>query len=101
MSQILTRYPPVRDTGDDEITVHRNIELLRKELDSQKPRKEIVLTLSAQTFISRREAILNESAEVTASSLLAEYRELKKPYVVSKQARMHAWSSTSTIVHFH
>ena len=38
-SLALTRYPPLKDTGDDDVTLGRNIELLRKELDSQRPRK--------------------------------------------------------------
>ena len=88
LSQVLTRYPPLKDTGEDHVTLGRNIELLHKELDNQRPRKEVVLTLAAQTYSSRREAVLSESEIVTATSLLETYSELKKSYVVSKQANV-------------
>ena len=80
----LTRYPPLRDacTGDDNTTLSRNIELLHKELQASRPRKEVVLTLAAQTYNSRREAVLSECEEVSATSLLATYSELKKLYMV-------------------
>ena len=58
VSLVLTRYPPMRDFGDDDIAVERNVQQL-KELDKDKPRKEIVVSLSCQTYsacrtISRR-----------------------------------------------
>ena len=67
VSQVLTRYPPVKDTGDDEVTVKRNSLLLAKELDKEKPRKEVVLTLARQTYSTRRANILSESEDITAS----------------------------------
>lgn len=82
MSQVLTRYPPMKDTGDDDVSVQRNTQQLAKELDKEKPRKEIVLTLARHTYTARRANILSESADITASSLLTQYNELKKSYVV-------------------
>ena len=82
MSQVLTRYPPLRDTGDDDITTSRNKELLIKELEKDSPRKEIVLSPSRQTYGDRRATILSESEDISVSSLIQKFNELKKPYVV-------------------
>ena len=79
---LLTRYPPLRDTADDSVTVSRNILLLQKELQKENPRKEIVLSLSQQTFTKRREDVLLDSEEISATSLLQTYNELHKNYVV-------------------
>ena len=61
----------------------RNREELTKELKREKPKKDVVLTLSRQTFFPRRADILSDSLDVCASSLLSEFPELWKPYVVS------------------
>lgn len=81
-SLILTRYAPLRDTGDDSITMSRNFQALRKELHKENPNKEKVLSLSRQTFMKRREDILDDFEELTATGLLKEYTELHKSYVV-------------------
>lgn len=81
-SLVLTRYPPMKHVGDDEVSVSRNTQLLHKELEKDKPRKEIVLSLARQTYFSRRAQVLSEAEEVSASGLLLQYKELKKPYVV-------------------
>ena len=96
-SLILTRYPPgmyiylifeqyscslVRDTDDDEVAVERNHAELTKELRRDKPRKEIILSLSRQTFQSRRSNVLSEAADVSVTSLLVDYPELCNLQVV-------------------
>ena len=53
------------------------------KLGRDKPRKEIVLSLSRQTFLGRRSSVLSPAEDVCVWSLLSEYSELKKPYVVS------------------
>ena len=45
-TSLLTRYPPLRDTANDSVTVSQNMLLLQKELEKDNPRKEIVLSLS-------------------------------------------------------
>ena len=82
VSCILTRYPPVRDTGDDDITVDRNILQLTKELQKEKPRREVVLSLAQQTYTSRRQETLSDSHDITVTTLVQEYGALKKSYVV-------------------
>ena len=84
-SQVLTRYPPLRDTGEDEVAGERNRQQLQRELEKDRPRKETILLLAKQTFTSRRSEILDESKEISASSILSKYGEIQKPYVVSKQ----------------
>lgn len=69
----------VRDTEDDDIAFQRNSE----ELQRDKPRKEILLSLSRQTYHGRRASVLSNAEDVCVQSLLSEYPELKKPYVVS------------------
>lgn len=82
VSQVLSRYPPLQDTGDDEVTLMRNNNLIEKELDKERPRKEILLSLVRQTYSARRQKILTESEEATATALLNEFPVLKKIYVV-------------------
>lgn len=72
----------VKDTDDDDVALQRNREELTKELRRDKPRKEIVLSLSRQTFLGRRSSVLSPAEDVCVWSLLSEYSELKKPYVV-------------------
>ena len=71
----------MRDTEDDDITLDRNKQLLLKELEKERPRKEIILSLARQTYSIQRVAILSES-DTTASILLEQFVELKKYYVV-------------------
>ncbi len=40
VSLVLTRYPPMRDLGEDDVAVERNVQQLKKELEKDKPRKE-------------------------------------------------------------
>ena len=68
----------MRDFGDDDIARERNVQEL-KELDKDKPRKEIVLSLTSQTYSARHTIILSKS-DVSVHSLL---QQAKKPYVVS------------------
>ena len=73
----------MRDTDDDGVAADRNKNELRKEIQRDKPRKEIVLALSRQTFQGRRSAVLSEAADVCVASLLTEYPEFNKAYVVN------------------
>ena len=82
-SQVLTRYPPLRDIGDDETTNSRNRQQIERELEKERPKRETILLLSRHTFSYRRSEIVDESNDVTASSILSKYKELEKPYVVS------------------
>ena len=54
----------MHDTDDDDIAADRNKHELRKEIQRDKPRKEIVLALSRQTFQGQRNAVLSEAADV-------------------------------------
>ena len=83
MSSVLTRYPPLKDDINDDISIERHFNQLKKELDKERPKKEVVLSLARQTYHSRRAAILSESTDVTATSLLEQFKELNKAYVVS------------------
>ena len=77
------RYLPMKGFNDDHITLTRNKSALYKELEMEKPRKELIISLCNQTFMYRREEILNESSEITASGLIDKFQELKILYVVS------------------
>lgn len=39
-SLVLTRYPHLKDTADDSVTILRNIAALQKELERDSPRKD-------------------------------------------------------------
>ena len=100
-SLILTCYPPgmhivlerismhpdmfhvVRGAEDDDVAIQRNRRELNKELQREKPKKEIILSLARQTYYSRRASVLSEADDVCATSLLCEFPEFRKPYVVS------------------
>lgn len=82
-SLIFTRYPPLKDTADDDITLARNLDSLHKEIQKDNPNREKVLSLSRQTFCKRREDILDDFEDLTATSLLDKYGELHRSYVVS------------------
>ena len=73
----------MRDTADDDVAAQRNREELAKELHKDKPRKEIVLALSRQSFHERRNSVLSDAADICVASLLTDYPEFKKAYVVS------------------
>ena len=73
----------MRDTDDDDVAADRNKIELRKEIQRAKPRKEIILALSRQTFKGQRNDVLSEAADVCVASLLTEYPELNKEYVVN------------------
>lgn len=75
MNPIL-RYPPVQageNTSDDA-------EALQKELEKEKPRKDVVLPLFKRTFPERRQYILTTSDPV--SEVTSKYKALLLPYAV-------------------
>lgn len=81
---LLSRYPAIKNTIDDEVSFAKHCDALHKELKREKPRKELVLSLARQTFSVRREHILDESNnEVTSAEILTKYEELQKSYVAS------------------
>ena len=65
----LTHYPSLRDTAGDSVTVSQSILLLQKELEKGNPLKEIMLSLSQETFTKRHEDVLLDSNEINATSL--------------------------------
>lgn len=82
VSPMLTRYPPLRDLGGDEVAAERNMQQLQQELERDSPRKEIVLSLARQTYSSRRTTILSEDEGASVRGFIQQFKELKKPYVV-------------------
>lgn len=89
VTQVLARYPPLRDTRDDDVTITRNMNLIEKELGKERPRKEVLLSLVRQTYSARRQQVLTESEETTATALLHEFPVLKKIYVVCMHVCLH------------
>lgn len=96
-SVLLNRYPPVRvdtefaDTATDE----RNKRALQKELERDHPRKEHILSLMRQTYSSRRDDILSDSADVSVVTLLSTHPALSLPYVVRLPTCVFAFSLCS------
>ena len=54
----------MRITDDDDVAISRNREELKKELQRERPKKEIILSLSRQTFCARRAEVLSEASDV-------------------------------------
>lgn len=74
-----TRYPkikPSKDSSDDR----QKEQAILKELDKEKPRKDLILQLMKGTFYTRRQFILNNTESVI--SKLTKYPALKMPNVV-------------------
>ena len=84
-SAILGRYPTleVNDIGNDDVANARNLNLLQKELERDKPRKETILPLLRHTFVSRRDYILSEVEDINVARILTIHQALQLPYVVS------------------
>lgn len=82
-SSTVCRYPPLATTENDEISDDRHHQMLSREMEREKPRKENVLSLMRQTYSTRREYILKESDDVSVSSILEKYKGLTLPYAVS------------------
>ena len=80
---LLVRYPPLRETDNDDVAAARNLQKLHKELMEARPKKEVVLALARETFFTRRESVLADHESLTAWELLKEYPELTKGYVIS------------------
>lgn len=81
---VLSRYPPLRGTGGiDDIEEERNVAALQKEMDRENPRKDIILPLLKETFTSRRQHILGDSDDLSATTILETYKPLSLPFVVS------------------
>lgn len=74
-----TRYPKMC-AQDEDAGGHPNEEALRKEMEKEKPRKDIVLQLMKGTFYTRRQYILNSEGSVV--SKLAKYPGLRMSTVV-------------------
>jgi len=81
---VLARYPPIQhaDDSNDEVANSRNLDALRKEMERDKPRKEFVLSLMRQTFITRREDILADT-NASVSTILEKQSALLLPFAVS------------------
>ena len=75
-----SRYPSIHPNLSDELqdTQHQAIE---KELQKDKPRKDILLPLMKSTFYTRRQAILRSDDTVT--NKLEKYSALKMPPLVN------------------
>lgn len=72
-----------------DITVQSNLQLMNKEMQKDKPRKDVILSLARQTYSSRRQSILSRSNDLSVVLLLQEYCILKKTYVVNAVCIIH------------
>ena len=74
---VLQRYPPLEISSDDSGAA----EALSKELEKDKPRRDVVLRCAKDTFTERRQYIL--TTETSVADIIARYKALSLPYVVS------------------
>lgn len=81
---MLQRYPPLQigNTDDGEAA-----EALCKELEKDKPRRDVVLPLFKETFPERRQYILSTQSSV--AEITTRYKALSLPYAVSFVTLFH------------
>ena len=74
-------YAAIIHSADDDISLERNKELLKKECSRAKPKSEVVRELIKRTLKERRQKVLNgERPEV----IMNEYPHLRKTNYVSQ-----------------
>ena len=79
----MQRYPP--SPMDDILDCEKEEEALQKELEKEKPRRDVVVQLLRITFASRRHHILNQSAKETVMQMTQRCKALMLSYGVSLQ----------------
>lgn len=92
VTSLETRYPSIRPHGDDA-SQQQQKQALSKEMDKEKPRKDILLPLMKSTFYERRQYILDRDDSVLAK--LEKYPALKMPPLVGL---LHAIVNSPLIV---
>ena len=80
-SNLESRYPLIQSNEPcDDVSQHQYMQAISKEIEKDKPRKDILLPLMKSTFGVRREYILNSDDSVFAK--LVKYPALKTPSLV-------------------
>ena len=80
-SKIHTMYPALDEPDSDEVTYNRHVKAMDQEMSKEKPRKEVLADLLKQTFLHRRNFVLNEAE--SASEVLEKFPGLKISDMVS------------------
>lgn len=57
-------YPPMMFDNEDDVSVERNISLLRQEVSKPKPNVDTITSLMGRTFTERRQWILDNVESV-------------------------------------
>ena len=78
---LATRYPSIQLCAQGDHLDQQHIQAISKEMENDKPRKEILLPLLKSTFYVRRQYILENDDSVL--TLLEKYPSLKMPSLVS------------------
>ena len=86
---LLSRYPPITEVQNDATSNERDLKALKKEMDKDRPRKDVVLSLLTQTFIVRRDEILSEGSQMTITSIISAHKALTLPYAVCDYCSMY------------
>lgn len=79
---LLNRYPPLPEGDNDDASTQRNVNALKKEMERERPRKDVVLSLLTQTFAARREEIVSDGSDITVTSIISVHKALTLPYAV-------------------
>jgi len=67
----------------DDVFEERNVAALRKEMERENPRKDIILPLLKETFASRRQYIIGDSDDLSVTAILQTHKPLSLPFAVS------------------
>lgn len=77
---LASRYPSIQQHGNDPVQQQQHKEAILKEMEKDKPRKDIILPLMKSTFYTRRQHILENEASVLVK--LEKFPALKMPPLV-------------------
>ena len=80
---LMQRYPPLPCVDDEIHENEKEEQALKKELQKEKPRKEVIIQLMRATFQCRRCYILTKSSSETVLHVSSNFKALTIPYVVS------------------
>ena len=80
VTNLVSRYPPLQHHGNDPSQQQQTSQAILKEMEKEKPRKDILLPLLRSTFCVRRQYILESNESVIAK--LEKFPALKMPPLV-------------------
>lgn len=98
------RYPSIRPLeGEDATQQQQRIQAISKEMEKEKPRKDILLPLMKSTFYARRQYILDNDGSVFCKVqkfpalkmpplVCCVHEEFRNVYNIKRGQDLHSWT---------